>query len=123
MFEINLTDEPWTVTDVTAQIDKDGEKARSEKAKRKADHHLQGVDLLRREILRRAAAREPAILKRAAERFLMAGYTMKEPPSSLSGRYAPGDGFRSGMVPPSESQSRASAARKEEASGKGGGAP
>jgi len=101
VFEINLTDEPWTVTDVTAQIDKDREKARSEKAKRKADHHLQGGDLLRREILRRAEAREPAILKRAAERFLMAAYTMKEPPSSLSGRSAPGDWFRFGMVPPS----------------------
>jgi AAA domain len=71
MMEIDLRDEPWTVRDVTAEIDRAGEEARHEKAKQKADHHLQGVDLLRHEIQRRVTASELPILKKEAEKVLM----------------------------------------------------
>ena len=70
--EIDMRDEPWTVRDVTTQIDEEGEEARAEKARTKAERHLHGVDLLRQEVQRRVQVSESPIRKKDAEGFLVA---------------------------------------------------
>jgi hypothetical protein len=79
MLEINVTDALWTVVDVTASIDEQGESERLRKANEKAAKHSEGVALLIAEIGRRANTGQPAILKKDAEDFLVAAkYTRKD---------------------------------------------
>jgi hypothetical protein len=71
MFEVNLTDEPWSVTDFTAEVDKEGEAERQRKAEQKVARIADGVAVFLREIESRSASGQPTILKTAAATFLM----------------------------------------------------
>ena len=70
MLEINFEDEPWLVSDVTANVDAEGERIRLDRIRLKANRHGEGVAVLMREIERRVEAGESPILKTAAERWL-----------------------------------------------------
>jgi hypothetical protein len=77
--EIDFEADPWwTVNDVTNKIDAAGEQARKEKVQQKIDRHAQGVELLRQEILERAAAGKPAIRKTEAEEEFLKGKGFKQ---------------------------------------------
>jgi hypothetical protein len=79
MFEVNLSDEPWSVRDVTADIDKAGEAERLRRAEEKAARIIQGIAALLEEIDRLSGDGQPPILKTAATAFLMAkNLTRKE---------------------------------------------
>jgi hypothetical protein len=79
MFEVNMADEPWTVTDVTAAIDQAGETERQHRADEKAARLAKGSNSLLDQIDALAAAARPPILKTAAEAFLMSEkFTQKE---------------------------------------------
>jgi hypothetical protein len=79
MFEVNLSDEPWSVKDVTADIDKAGEAERLRRAEEKAARIVEGIAALLEEIDRLSGNGQPPILKTAATAFLMAkNLTRKE---------------------------------------------
>jgi len=85
MWEISTADLPWTVTDVTDSIDAAGEAERRRVAEEKAASVARGVAMLLHEIDSRVATGQPAILKTAAETFLMnAGYTRKDARSIMA---------------------------------------
>jgi len=79
MWEISLDDLPWTVTDVTASIDADGESERLRVVERRREMRQDGVSKLVVEIERRATSGLPPILKTEAETLLMAAkFTRKD---------------------------------------------
>jgi hypothetical protein len=72
ILEIDTTAEPWTVSDVTDQVDQEGAAVRQRKAKEKATRLDTAAQELRAEIARRVHAKEPCMRKRQdAEPFLM----------------------------------------------------
>ncbi len=70
VMEIDTTTDPWSVRDVTDEIDREGAEARHRKAAEKAETIQKAVDALTTEIQRRSQAGKPAILKKQAEEFL-----------------------------------------------------
>jgi hypothetical protein len=70
VLEIDLTTKPWTVADVTDNVDREGAEARKLKAEDKARQKEAAVAALVTEISRRNAAKEPALLKKQTEEFL-----------------------------------------------------
>jgi hypothetical protein len=68
--EIDFRTSPFSIRDVTDQIDREGAEARQQKAAEKAETIQKAVDALTAEIQRRSQAGEPAILKKQAEEFL-----------------------------------------------------
>jgi AAA domain len=101
MLELDLSDEPWTVRDVTHEINRAGEEALVQKKKQKAARHGEGVALLTQEIECRAAAGQSAPLKTEAEKFLTAaGFKREEARTITAGPvfkkvHVPGRGYRS----------------------------
>ncbi|HUZ47307.1 MAG TPA: bifunctional DNA primase/polymerase [Terriglobia bacterium] len=70
--EIDLTTEPWEVRDATDDVDREGAAERNQRMRDRAETMTQAADALAAEILRRAAASEPPMLKdRDAIPFLM----------------------------------------------------
>jgi hypothetical protein len=70
ILEIDLTAEPWSVRDVTDDVDREGKAERERQAKERAVAVEAAVELLRAEILRREDRDEPFLLKKQAEEFL-----------------------------------------------------
>jgi hypothetical protein len=70
IFEIDTTTDPWTVKDVTDQVDAEGAAAREQRAQARAETIEKAVAALVTEISRRNAAKEPALLKKQAEEYL-----------------------------------------------------
>ena len=70
IIEIDLTNEPWTVRDVTDDVDREGAAVRSRSAKEQALAVKTATDSLKEEILRREESGEPVMLKKQAEEFL-----------------------------------------------------
>jgi hypothetical protein len=62
--EIDLSREPWTVTDVTGEVDRVGEEAREERAQDKANRLRVAANKMMAEIGRRAESGEAALRKR-----------------------------------------------------------
>ena len=72
ILEIDTTADPWTVRDVTDDVDREGAEARQQRAAIKAAGLQSAADRLKAEILRRANAGDPPLGKRQdAEPFLM----------------------------------------------------
>ena len=71
ILELDLTREPWTVTDVTDDVDRQGAEARQQRARERAESIQKAVAALVAEISRRNQAGEPGLLKKQAEEFLM----------------------------------------------------
>lgn len=70
ILEIDTTTDPWTVKDVTDQVDAEGAAAREQRAREKAEAIEKAPAALVAEVIRRNQAREPALLKKQAEEFL-----------------------------------------------------
>ncbi|MBZ5563621.1 MAG: hypothetical protein LAP13_14525, partial [Acidobacteriia bacterium] len=70
IFEIDTTTDPWTVKDVTDQVDAEGAEAREQRAREKSASIKGAVAALTTEISRRNQAEEPCLLKKQAEEFL-----------------------------------------------------
>jgi hypothetical protein len=68
--EIDTTTEPWSVREVTDEVDQEGAESRQRKAAERAEAIQKAVDTLIAEIQRRSQTGEPAILKKQAEGFL-----------------------------------------------------
>jgi hypothetical protein len=71
IIEIDLTTEPWTVRDVTNEVDREGAAARTRDAEERAAAIRTNTKLLKVEILRREASGDPIMLKKQAEDFLV----------------------------------------------------
>jgi hypothetical protein len=71
VYEVSMVDEPWTVCDVTADVDAAGETARNQAKDAKAALIAKGVAELRKEIEDRRASGQPEILTNEAEALLM----------------------------------------------------
>jgi hypothetical protein len=78
--EIDFRASPFSIRDVTDQIDREGAESRQRKAAEKADTIQKAVDALTAQIQRLSQAGKPAILKRQAEDFLLhhAGLTITQ---------------------------------------------
>lgn len=73
VLEVNLSQEPWTVSDVTGEVDRAGKEASDQRARDKAARLDVGGKALVAEIHRRSTSGEPALRKRQdAEPFLQA---------------------------------------------------
>ncbi len=73
VLEIDLSNEPWTVCDCTDAVDREGAEAREQRAREHAEKIASAQAALATEILRRASAGEPPMLKdRDAIPFLTA---------------------------------------------------
>ena len=73
VIEIDLASEPWTVRDITGEVDAEGAAEREQRAREHADKITKARAALEAEILRRASAGEPFMLKdRDAIPFLAA---------------------------------------------------
>lgn len=73
VLEVDLSREPWTVSDVTGEVDRAGKEASDRRARDKAARLDVAAKELVAEIRRRAASGEPALRKRQdAEPFLQA---------------------------------------------------
>lgn len=70
ILEINTVTEPWSLRDVTNEVDREGAEARERRVKEKADATRAAMEALRVEIVRREQAGEADILKTQAEDFL-----------------------------------------------------
>ena len=68
--EIDFRTSPFSIRDVTDQIDREGAESRQRKAVEEAEAIQKAVDALTAEIQRRSEAGEPAILKKQAEDLL-----------------------------------------------------
>ncbi|MGH9533815.1 MAG: AAA family ATPase [Terriglobales bacterium] len=73
VLEISTAADPWTVMDVTSQVDAAGEDGRRARASAQAEALAASVAALRAEIERRVAAGEPEMHYRDAQAFLVAG--------------------------------------------------
>ena len=71
--EVDMTDEPWAIRDVTAQVDAEGVQAQVKATEEQETTIRDAVDRLKDVLLRREANGEPPILKKQAEQFLTAG--------------------------------------------------
>ena len=71
VIEIDLTAEPWTVRDVTDDVDREGAAARTRAAEERAAAVRTATESLKEEVLRRKANGEPVLLKKQAEDFLV----------------------------------------------------
>lgn len=70
--EINTAVEPWTIRDVTDEVDQQGKEARVQRAAEKEKRIAEAATALVQEIARRATAGEPPLAKRRdAEGFLV----------------------------------------------------
>ena len=63
VFELNLEDEPWELSDVTDRVDKEGAERRAEREQQKQESISRAAEVLTREIDRRLRAGEPPLLK------------------------------------------------------------
>jgi AAA domain len=73
VLEINLASEPWSVRDATNEVDREGVAVREQRAREHAEKIASAKAALETEILRRASAGEPPMLKdRDAIPFLTA---------------------------------------------------
>ncbi len=70
ILEINTLTEPWSLRDVTDEVDREGAEARECRVKEKANATRAAIEALRVEIARREQAGEADILKTQAEGFL-----------------------------------------------------
>lgn len=78
IIEIDLTTEPWTVRDVTDDVDREGVAARTRAAEERAAAVQTATESLRVEILRREVDGQPVMLRKQAEDFLVShGNTRK----------------------------------------------
>jgi len=68
--EIDLNPEPWTVRDVTDDVDREGKAERERQAQQRATALEGATESLMAEILRREADGEPVLLRKQAEEFL-----------------------------------------------------
>ena len=68
--EIDTTTNPWTVTDVTDSIDKEGAAERQRRVQERNAAVQAATELLKAEVLRREASGEAVLLKKQAEEFL-----------------------------------------------------
>jgi type II secretory pathway pseudopilin PulG len=68
--EIDTTMHPWTLQDVSNEVDREGKAARERQAEERAAAIEAATELLKAEILRRKAAGEPVLLKKQAETLL-----------------------------------------------------
>jgi len=68
--EISTVIEPWSLRNVTDEVDREGASARERRAREKADATLAAIESLRLEIIRREQAGEAGILKTQAETYL-----------------------------------------------------
>jgi len=102
VLELNLTSEPWTVADVTDDVDREGAEARKQRAEAHAEAIREASDALAAEIQRRASAGEPDILKKRAEEFLAKQhFTQKIAREALdSPRFEVGNGIGKGRPKP-----------------------
>jgi len=71
ILEIDTRLEPWAVTEVTDDVDREGAAERERRANERAAQRAKAADELAVELLRRREAGEPDILKREAENFLV----------------------------------------------------
>lgn len=71
IIEIDLTTEPWTVRDVTDEVDREGVVARTRVAEERAATVRTATESLKAEVFRRNASGEPVLLKKQAEDFLV----------------------------------------------------
>ncbi len=72
VLEIDLTSGPWSIADVTNDVDREGAESRQKKAQEKTAAIKNATDALTAEIQRRGEAKEPDILKKQAEASLTA---------------------------------------------------
>jgi hypothetical protein len=72
ILEVNTVAEPWSLRDVTSEVDREGAMARERRAQEKAETIRAAIEALRVEIVRREQAGEDEILKMKAEAFLTA---------------------------------------------------
>jgi hypothetical protein len=80
IMEIDTTTDPWSVHDVTGEVDREGAEARQRKEAEKAQTIKKAVEALKGEIQRRSQTGETAILKKQAEEFLASqGFAQKLP--------------------------------------------
>ncbi len=70
IIEINLESEPWSISDVTGDVDREGQAERERRAQERDAARQSAAELLSAEILRREASNEPILLKKQAEEFL-----------------------------------------------------
>lgn len=76
--EVDFTTTPFSICDITDQIDAEGAEARRRKAAEKAEMIHKAINVLRIEIERRSQNREPDILKKQAETFITKhGFTQR----------------------------------------------
>lgn len=72
IIEVDLSNEPWTVRDVTGDVDREGNEVRKQKAAQKAARLDAAAEKLKAEISRRTASGDEPLRKRQdAEPFLM----------------------------------------------------
>jgi hypothetical protein len=71
IIEIDLTTEPWTVRDVTDEVDREGAAERGRAAEERAAVIRAAAESLKVEILRREMSGEPVLIKKQAEDFLV----------------------------------------------------
>src|SRR5271157_1802115 len=77
VLEIDLTTEPWTVSDVTGDVDREGAHAREQKEAEKRVRLDSAAAKLKAEITRRTEAGEPALRKRQDVEPFLAGHALK----------------------------------------------
>lgn len=68
--EIDFTTSPFSIRDITDEIDAEGAAAREQRAREKAEATEKAVAALVTEVSRRGVAKETALLKKQAEEFL-----------------------------------------------------
>jgi len=78
IIEINLESDPWSICDVTGDVDREGQTERERQALERAAAVESAAESLRAEILRREASGEPVLLKSQAEKFLTSGNMKRE---------------------------------------------
>ena len=71
MLEIDMASSPWTLRDVTTEVDAAGESERLRKVTEKESRIQAGTQRMLAELARRRVAGEPPILKKEGEAFLM----------------------------------------------------
>jgi hypothetical protein len=70
IIEINLESDPWSISDVTGDVDREGQAERERGAQERDTARRSAAELLSAEILRREASNEPILVRKQAEDFL-----------------------------------------------------
>lgn len=78
ILEIDTRLEPWTVRDVTDEVDREGAAERERRAREKAEQTTRATNFLVAEISKRQDAGEPEILNAEAEEFLTQRKTTRQ---------------------------------------------